>query len=162
MLNTCISEHNLWRGVIRKQAGSSKWNGALWPRFELTREGDIAIRRVFSLVAQYYKDRIFKLSRMFCNLHGSVGKYVILALRGTSQQSVAFKFLKKGVFRTNPYLSRFHTQNSFVKFSSECSGTFQRHKRWNIEGRYVLQFQRFKYLSLSMRKRFAWKYDVCN
>ena len=50
------------------------------------------IRNVFSLVAHDNKDRVFKLCRLFCNLHGAVGKYIILSLGGTKQQFIAFKF----------------------------------------------------------------------
>ena len=91
--------------------------------FFLTRspaKGAIAIRRIFSLVAHDYKDRIFKLVQMFCNLHGSVGKCINFSIGVTSQQFVAFKLVQICVFRTHLSFSRFHTGYSFDQISRKC------------------------------------------
>ena len=61
-----------------------------FPCIMLCVKGDIAIKRIFSLVADDYKDRIFKLVRICRNLHESVGKYINFSLGVTSQQFVAF------------------------------------------------------------------------
>ena len=92
-------------------------------------KGDTAIRRTFSLVALDYKDRIFKLVRIFCNLHGSVEKYINFSIGVTSQQLVAFKVVKSCVFRTHHSFSRFHTEYNFDQISRKCRSTFQRYKR---------------------------------
>ena len=60
------------------------------------------MRRIFSLVAHDYKDRIFKLVRIFRNLHGSVGKYINFSIGVTLLPFVAFKFVTICVFRTHP------------------------------------------------------------
>ena len=96
-------------------------------------KGDIVIRRTFSLFAYDYKDRIFKLVRMFRNLYGSVGKYINFSTGVTSQQFSAFKFVKICVFRTHPSFSRFQTGYNFDQISMKCRGTFQRHEHWNVE-----------------------------
>ena len=95
-------------------------------------------------------------------LHGSVGKCINFSTGVTSQQFVAFKFVKICVFRTHPSFSRFHTGYHFDQISSKCRGTFQRRKRWNVDGRNVMQFQKVNFLSLRMHKRFAWRCDVCH
>ena len=92
-------------------------------------KGDIAIRRIFSLVAHDYQDRVFKLVRNFRSLHGSVGKYFNFSIGVTSQQFVSLKFVKICVFRTHPSFSRFHTGYNFDQISRKCRGIFQRHKR---------------------------------
>ena len=126
-------------------------------------QGDIVmIRCIFSLVAHDYKDQIFKLVLIFRNLHGSVGNYINFSIGVTLQQFVAFKFVKICVFRTHPSFSCFYTGYNFEQISRKCRGIFQRHKRWNVDGRNAMQFQKFNFLSLRMHKRFAWKCDVCH
>ena len=109
-----------------------------------------------------YKDRIFILVRMFCNLHGSAVQYIDFSIGVTSQQFVAFKFVKICIFRTHPSFSGFHTGHNFDQISRKCRGTFQKRERWNVDGRNVMQFQTLNFLSLRIRKRFTWKSDVCH
>ena len=113
-------------------------------------KGDIVIRRMFSLVAHDYKDQIFKLVWIFRNLHGLVVQYINFSIGITSQQFVAFKFIKICVFRIHSSFSRFHTEYNFDQISRKCRGTFQRYKFWNVDGRNAMQFQKFNFLSLRM------------
>ena len=98
---------------------------------------DIAIRRVFFLVAHDYKDRIFKLSRLFCSLHGSVGKYINLSLGGTFQQYIALKFVKIGVFRTHPSFFYVFTHGTVsIKFQVNAMVLFKTNAKMSlVEGR---------------------------
>ena len=81
-------------------------------------KGAIAIRRTFSLVGNDYKDRIFKLVRMFRNVYGSIGKYINFSIGVTSQQCFSFRFVKICVFRTH-ILFHFFTQDTI---SIKCQG----------------------------------------
>ena len=91
-------------------------------------KGDIAIKGIFFLGAHDYKDRIFKLVRIFRNLHGSVGKYINFLIGVTSQQFIAFKFVKICIFPHPPFFSRFHTGYNVDQISRKCRCIFQRHK----------------------------------
>ena len=64
------------------------------------------IRRISSVAAHDYKDRIFKLVGIFRTLHGSVGKYINVRIGVNSQQIGAFKFVTICVFRTHPSFLR--------------------------------------------------------
>ena len=75
-------------------------------------------------------------------MHGSIGKYINFSTGVTSQQFVAFKFVKICVFHTHPSFSCFHTGYNFDRISRKCRGIFQRHKCWNVDGRNAMQFQK--------------------
>ena len=117
------------------------------------KQGTIAIRRIFSLIAHDYKDRIFKLVRIFRNLHDKVGKYFNFSIGVTSQQFLSFKFVKICAFRTQPSFSRFHTGYISDQISRKCRGTFQRHKRWNIDGRNVMQLKKQQHQKKKNKKK---------
>ena len=107
-------------------------------------------------------ERSLPVGLLVCNLHGSVGKYINLSLGGTSQQFNAFKFVKIGVFLHHSTFSRFHREYSFNQFQVNAVVLF---KDINAE-MYRLYMpchsKSFKYLSLRMRKRSAWKCDICH
>ena len=89
-------------------------------------KGSIAIKRIFSLVAHDYKDRIFKLVRMFRNLHGSAVKYINFSTDVTSQQFFAFKFVKICVFRTHPSFFHAFTKDTIsIKFQENAEVLFK-------------------------------------
>ena len=103
-----------------------------------------------------------------CPRSFNLSKYINLSLGETSQQFIAFKFVKICVFRTHPSISRFHTEYSFNQISRKCSGTFAEMQRvempCNSKGftayhcacardlhgnvRYVIRMLNFVYLSL--------------
>ena len=91
-------------------------------------KGNIAIRRIFSLVAHDYKDQIFKLVRFFCNLHVSVGKFINFSIGITSQRFVTLNSLKFAFYAPTPFFSCFNTGYNIDQISRKCRGIFQRHK----------------------------------
>ena len=147
----------IWKSITVKT-----WN--IWTQKDCFKfnspKGDIAIKCIFSLVFHDYNNQIFKLVQIFHNLHQFLAKYINFSKGITSQQFVAFKFIKICVYHIHPSFSCFHTGYNFDQISRKCRDTFQRYKRWNVEGRNAMQFQNFNFLS--MRKRFAWKCDVCH
>ena len=125
-------------------------------------KGDIAIRHIFSLVAHHYQDKSFQTGLNF-SFFAWVGRkndiYQLFNWRNFAAICF-FKFVKICVFCTHPAFSHFHTGYNFDQIPRKCRGIFQRHKRWNVDARNAMQFQKFNFLSLRMHKRFAWKCDV--
>ena len=91
------------------------------------RKGNIAIRRIFSLVAHNYKDRIFKLVQIFRNLHGSVGKYTCInfSISVTAQQFVALNPLKFAFSAPTPLFQAFTQVTISIKFQGNAAVFFK-------------------------------------
>ena len=108
----------LWRrcGYICRYAFLLQYTRTL---VVLQAKGDIEIMRIFSLVAHDYKDRIFKLVRIYRYLHGSAGEYINFLVGVTSQQFVAFKIVSICVLHTHP---SFFTLSHRIQFRSKFQG----------------------------------------
>ena len=78
------------RGERESGRNDSGANGKVGETTRIQR--DIAIRCVVSLVAHDYKDRIFKLSQLFCNLLGSLEKYQFIIRRNFAAISKNLRF----------------------------------------------------------------------
>ena len=89
------------------------------------RKGNIAVRRIFSLVAHDYKDRIFKLVQIFRSLHGSVGKYINFSISVTAQQFVALNPLKFAFSAPTPLFQAFTQVTISIKFQGNAEVFFK-------------------------------------
>ena len=79
----------------------------------------------FSLVAHDYKDRIFKLVRIFCSLHGPVGKYINFSIGIISQQFVTLNSLKFAYSAPTPLFQAFTLDTISIIFQGNAEVFFK-------------------------------------